>query len=57
MKYMVRYHECYEGYYEVEADSKEEAEGKLLNDIWTGNENPPEECYESDAVVTDVLEE
>ena len=25
-KFNVRYYECYEGYYEVEANSKEEAE-------------------------------
>lgn len=56
-KYRVRYYECYEGYYEVEANSKEKAEEKLINDILEGKENAPEECYDSDATVTEILSE
>lgn len=55
-KYRVRYYECYEGYYEVEANSKK-AEEKLINDISEGKENAPEECYDSDATVTEILSE
>lgn len=46
-KFKVRYYECYERFYEVEANSKEEAEEKLREDIANGKENPPEECYDS----------
>lgn len=43
-KYRIRYIETYEKYYEVEANSPEEAEEKLTNDICEGRENAPEEC-------------
>lgn len=56
-KYLVRYYECYERYYEVEATSKEEAEEKLIDDISEGRENAPEKCYDSDATVMEVLSE
>ena len=50
-KYLVTYSECYSGNYEVEANSKEEAEEKLKEDIANGRENSPEECYDSGAEV------
>lgn len=46
-KYKVRYYECYERYYDVLANSKEDAEEKPKEDIANGKENPPEECYGS----------
>ena len=45
--YRVRYYECYERYYDVLANSKEDAEEILREDIANGKENPPEECYDS----------
>ena len=48
-KFRVRYFECYEDYYEVEANSKEEAEEILKEDIYEGKENSPESCYDSGA--------
>lgn len=53
-KFKVRYYECYEGYYEVEANNKKEAEEKLIDDIHLGRENAPEQCYESDAEATEI---
>ena len=49
--YRVRYHECYERYYDVLAHSEDEAEEKLKEDIANGRENPPEECCDSGAEV------
>lgn len=49
--YRVRYYECYERYYDVLANSEDEAEEKLKEDIANGKENPPEECYDSGAEV------
>ena len=44
--FKVRYYECYEGYYEVEANSKEEAEEKLIDAIKEGREKLIEyHCY------------
>lgn len=43
-KYSVTYYEMYCRTYEVEANSKEEAEEILINDIGEGRENPPKEC-------------
>lgn len=51
--YRVRYYECYERYYDVLANSEEEAEEILREDIANGKENPPEECYDSG---TEVVE-
>lgn len=48
-KYRVRYYECYEGYYEVDANTKEEAEEKVIDDIREGREYGPDNCYDSDA--------
>ena len=51
-KFIVRYYECYEGFYEVEADSKEEAEETIINAIDEGFENAPEQMYDSGAEAT-----
>lgn len=53
-KFDVRYYECYEKHYEVEADSKEEAEEKLIDAINEGRENPPDQCYDRDAKATEI---
>ena len=46
-KYLVNYYETYTNSYEIEADSKEEAEEKLILEIGEGSLNPPEECFNS----------
>ena len=46
-KYLVNYYETYTNSYEIEADSKEEAEEKLILEIGEGSLNPPEECCNS----------
>ena len=43
-KYLVDYYETYSKSYEVEANSKEEAEKILLEGIGEGKYNAPEEC-------------
>lgn len=55
-KFSVRYYECYEKYYETEANSKEEAEEKLIDAINEGRENPPDQCYDRDAEATEIRE-
>ena len=50
-------HECYERFYEVEANSKEEAEEKLIDAINEGRENPPDQCYDADAEATEMEDE
>lgn len=55
-KFSVRYYECYEGFYEVEANSKEEAEEILKDDIYKGNEHTPSYCYDSGAEATEMEE-
>ena len=47
-KYTFRYTETYEGFYEVEAESIEEAEEILRNDISTGKREGPDECCGSE---------
>lgn len=49
-KYSIRYTETYQRWYDVEANSPEEAEEKLTNDICEGKENAPEECCDSGVV-------
>lgn len=44
-----RYYECYKRFREVEADSKEEAEETIINEIGRGIENAPEQIYDSGA--------
>lgn len=53
-KFDVRYYECYEKHYEVEANSKEEAEEKLIDAINEGRENPPDQCYDREAEATEI---
>lgn len=55
-KFNVRYYECYEGYYEVEANSKEEAEEIVKDDIFEGRRNAPKNCYDSNCE-TELMEE
>lgn len=54
--FKVRYYECYEDYYEVEANSKEEAEEKLIDAIKEGRENAPDTCFDSGAEATEMEE-
>jgi hypothetical protein len=53
-KFKVRYYECYERFYEIEANSKEEAEEKLIEGINDGGENAPDQCYDSGAEATEM---
>lgn len=46
-KYRVTYYECYNREYEVEANSPEEAEEKVENDIFEGKRPAPDYCYDS----------
>ena len=46
-KYLVNYYETYSKSYEIEADSKEEAEEKIRYDIQEGKLDPPENCSDS----------
>ena len=53
--FKVRYYECYEGYYEVEANSKEEAEEIVKNDICEGRREAPNNCYSSGFLTQEVI--
>lgn len=46
-KYSIRYTETYQRWYDVEANSPEEAKKKLLDAIMNGEECGPEECCDS----------
>ena len=46
-KYSIRYTETYQRWYDVEANSQEEAREKLLDAIMNGKERGPEECCDS----------
>lgn len=46
-KYLVDYYETYTKSYEIEADSKEDAEEEVRYGIQEGNLDPPENCSES----------
>ena len=46
-KYLVDYYETYSKSYEIEADSKEEAEEKVRYEIQEGELDPPEICSDS----------
>ena len=46
-KYLVDYYETYNKRYEIEADSKEEAEEKVKDGIREGLFDPPENCSDS----------
>ena len=43
----VTYHETYVRTYDIEANTSEEAEEILMERIYNGMENPPEDCEES----------
>lgn len=55
-KFSVRCYECYEKYYEIEANSKEEAEEKLTDAIDEDRVNPPDQCYDRGAEATEIRE-
>ena len=46
-KYSIRYTETYQRWYDVEANSPEEAEEKLLHAIMDGKVKAPDECCDS----------
>lgn len=46
-KYVVTYHECYSREYEVEANSPDEAEEIVVDDIFEGKRPAPDYCYDS----------
>lgn len=48
MKYCVKYVETYSRYYDVEADSIEEAENKVRDGICNGELPGPDECIFAD---------
>lgn len=52
--FRVRYYECYEDYYEVEANNKEEAEEILKQKLYAGEEDASDTCFDSGAEVTEV---
>lgn len=56
-KYIVTYSESYSRDYEVEANSKEEAEEIVKEDIAEGRRPAPDNCYDSGCVVIEVREE
>lgn len=55
-KFRVRYYECYEDYYEVEANSEDEAEEILKQNLYTGEENAPDTCFDSGAEATEITD-
>lgn len=55
-KYLVTYYECYSRGYEVEANSKEEAEEIVKDDIYNGRKETPDNCYDS-GCLTELIEE
>lgn len=52
-KYIVTYSESYSRDYEVEANSKEEAEEIVKEDIFEGRRPVPDECISSEFVVVE----
>ncbi len=46
-KFLVDYYETYSKFYEVEANSKEEAEEIVRESIRNGELDPPENCSDS----------
>ncbi len=47
-KFNVHYMETYEGWYDVEAETAEEAKQKLLDLIMDGKVDSPDSCCDSD---------
>ena len=54
--FRVRYYECYEGFYDVEANSREEAEEILKQWLYDGEENAPDDCFDSGAEATEIID-
>lgn len=54
-KYIVTYGESYSRDYEVEANSKEEAEEIVKEDIFEGRRPAPDNCYDSGCVVEEIV--
>ena len=54
-KYLVNYYETYTNSYEIEADSKEEAEEIVKNDIYEGRREAPNNCYSSGFFTQEVI--
>ena len=46
-KYSIRYTETYQRWYDVDANSPEEAEEKLFEAIMNGEERGPDECVDA----------
>ena len=55
-KFAIEYHETYVRTYEIEAETKEDAEDILMERICMGTERPPEECENSWCEVEEVKE-
>lgn len=56
-KFTVEYYEWYKDSYEVEAENEEDARKKLLDEIYDGKLNGPEQCYNSGIIsVTEIIE-
>lgn len=53
-KYIVTYSESYSRDYEVEANSKEEAEEIVEEDIFEGRRPAPDNCYDSGCVAIEM---
>lgn len=54
--YEVTYHECYSRTYDVEANSKREAELIIFNEIMDGKRATPDECYNTFYITEEVGE-
>lgn len=50
----LRYYECYEGYYDVQASSLEEAMETLKEDMRNGKVDEPDECYDSGCTTVEM---
>ena len=56
-KFLVEYYEWYKDSYEVKAENEEAASEKLLDEIYDGKKNGPEQCYNSGVIsVTEIIE-
>lgn len=55
-KFLVTYYECYSRDYEVDANSKEEAEEIVKEDIYEGRRPAPDNCYDSGCVTEEIRE-
>lgn len=53
--YRIKYIEKYQKWYDVEANSMEEAKAKLLDDIMNGKVDGPEECIDSGCEEVEII--